>query len=141
MSKQLFPAPKQGIPAHAKLRPFARNGKLRLRYFVTSLTETCDVDFEAICMSMPTMNLLTIRNRNIPYVYQDERYACSDDFVYIFCARESIVFCYFAVTSAPAAIKMAARFFLHGDHLAKVVLSGAPLLRPGQYHRTFLDSG
>ena len=45
-------------------------------------------------MSMPEenpMNLLTIRNRNIPYVFQDERYACSDDFVYIFCARESIV--------------------------------------------------
>ena len=89
-------------------------------------------------MSMPEenpMNLLTIRNRNIPYVFQDERYACSDDFVHFFCARESIV------SSAPAAIKMAARFFLHGDHLAKVVLSGTPLLRPGQYHRTFLDSG
>ena len=45
-------------------------------------------------MSMPgenPMNLLTIRNRNIPYVFQDERYACSDDFVYIFCAGESIV--------------------------------------------------
>ena len=45
-------------------------------------------------MSMPEenpMNLLTIRNRNFPYVFQDERYACSDDFVYIFCARESIV--------------------------------------------------
>ena len=37
------------------------------------------------------MNLLNIRNRNIPYVFQDERFACSDDFVYIFCARESIV--------------------------------------------------
>ena len=37
------------------------------------------------------MNLLTICNRNIPYVFQDERYACSGDFVYIFCARESIV--------------------------------------------------
>ena len=35
---------------------------------------------------------------------------------------------------------MAARFFLHGDHhLAKVVPSGTPLLRPGQYHRTFLE--
>ena len=45
-------------------------------------------------MSMPEenpMDLLTIRNRNIPYVSQDESYACSDDFVYIFCARESIV--------------------------------------------------
>ena len=45
-------------------------------------------------------------------------------------------FCFFAVSSALAAIKMAARFFLHGDHLEKVVLSGTPLLRHGQYHRT-----
>ena len=58
-----------------------------------------------------------------------------------FSVHESLSFCYFAVSSAPAAIKMAARFFLHGDHLAKVALSGTPLLRPGQYHRTFLDSG
>ena len=92
MSKQLFPAPKQGIPAHAKLRPLARNVKQRLRYFVTSLTQTCDVDFEAIplacqCREKNPINLLTIRNRNIPYVFQDERYTCSDDFVYIFCAR------------------------------------------------------
>ena len=36
--------------------------------------------------------------------------------------------------------KMAARFFLHGDHLAIVVLSGTPLLRPVQYDRTFLRS-
>ena len=86
------------------------------------------------------MNLLTIRNRNIPYVFQDERYACSDDFEYIFCMRV-YRFCYFAVSSAPAAIKMAARFFLLGDHLTKVVPSGTPLLRPGQYYRTFLDSG
>ena len=35
---------------------------------------------------------------------------------------------------------MAARFVLHGDHQAKVVLSGTPLLRPVQYHRMFLDS-
>ena len=55
------------------------------------------------------MNSLTIRNRNIPYVFQDERYACSDDFVYIFCARESIVSVFFGASSAPAAIKMAAR--------------------------------
>ena len=33
---------------------------------------------------------------------------------------------------------MAARFFLHGDHLAKVILSGTSLLRPVQYDRTFL---
>ena len=72
------------------------NGKQRLRYFVTSLTQMCDVDFEATafacqCRKKNPMNLLTIRNRNIPYVFEDERYACSDDFVYIFCARESIV--------------------------------------------------
>ena len=36
---------------------------------------------------------------------------------------------------------MAARFFFHGGHLAEVVLPGKPFLRPGQYHRTFLDSG
>ena len=46
ISKQLFPAPKQRIPAHAKLRPLARNGKQRLRFFVTSLTQTCDIVFE-----------------------------------------------------------------------------------------------
>ena len=37
--------------------------------------------------------------------------------------------------------KMAARFFFHGDHLAEEVLPGSPFLRPGQYRRTFLDSG
>ena len=36
-----------GIPDHAKLRPLARNGKQPLRYFVTSLKQTYDVDFEA----------------------------------------------------------------------------------------------
>ena len=86
-----------------------------------------------------SMNLLTIRNRNIPYVFQDEWHTCSAAFVYIFCARESIV-SVILQSLAPAAIKMAARFFFHGD-LAKVVLSGTPLLRRGQYHRTFLDSG
>ena len=35
---------------------------------------------------------------------------------------------------------MAARFFLHGDHLAKVVLSGMPFFRTVQYDRMFLDS-
>ena len=35
---------------------------------------------------------------------------------------------------------MAARFFLHCDHLAKVVLLGTPFLRPVQYDRTFLES-
>ena len=59
----------------------------------------------------------------------------------ILCTFYVYRFCYFAVSSAPAGIKMAARFSLHGDHLAKVGLSGTPLLRPGQYNRTFLDSG
>ena len=35
---------------------------------------------------------------------------------------------------------LVARFFLHCDHLAKVVLSGTPILRPVQYDRMFLDS-
>ena len=48
------------------------------------------------------MNLLTIRNDNIPYVVQNERYSSSGDFVLIFFARESIL-CYFAVSSAPSA--------------------------------------
>ena len=47
-------------------------------------------------------------------------------------------FCIFAVSSVTSAKKMAARFFLHGDHLAKVVLSGTPLFSPVQYDRTFL---
>ena len=58
-----------------------------------------------------------------------------------FSVHESLSFLLFRCFFSPAAIKMAARFFHHGDHLAKVVLSGTPLLRPGQYHRTFLDSG
>ena len=37
------------------------------------------------------MILLTIRNGNIPYVVQNERYASYGDFVLIFFARESIV--------------------------------------------------
>ena len=36
--------------------------------------------------------------------------------------------------------KMAAGVLLLDDHLAKVVLSGTPFLRPLQYDRTFLDS-
>ena len=35
---------------------------------------------------------------------------------------------------------MAARFILHGDHLAKVDLLGTPFLRPVQYDRMFFDS-
>ena len=47
---------------------------------------------------------------------------------------------YFVVPSIETAKKMAAIFFLHDDHLAKVVLSETPFLRPMQYDRTFLDN-
>ena len=87
------------------------------------------------------MNLLTIQNGNIPYVFHNERYPCSDDFVYIFFARESIVSVISPFLQLQRQRKMAAIFFLHGDHLAKVFLSGTPLIRPVQYHRAFLDSG
>ena len=68
------------------------------------------------------MNLLTIRNGNLPYVVQNAWYAFSGVSVLISHRQR----------------KNAARFFLHGDNLAKVVLSGTPLLRPVQYDRTFL---
>ena len=84
------------------------------------------------------MNLLTIRNGNLPYVVQNERYASSGVSVLISFARVSR-FCKFAVSSDTSAKKkMAARFFLHGDPPAKVFLSGTPLLRPVQYDRMFL---
>ena len=86
------------------------------------------------------MNLLTIRNGNIPYVVQNVRYASSGNFVLIFFAREYIVSVNLLFLQLHRQRKMAARFFLHGDHLAKVVLSGTPLLRPVQYDRTFIDS-
>ena len=69
------------------------------------------------------MNLLTILNGNILYVVQNERYASSDDFVLIFFARESIVSVILPFLQLQRQRKMAARFFLHGDHLAKVDLS------------------
>ena len=84
------------------------------------------------------MNLLTIRNGNIPYVVQNERFSSSGDFVLIFFARESIASVNSPFLQLHRHRKTAARF-LHGDHLAKVVLSGTPLLRPMQYDRTFLD--
>ena len=96
-----------------------------------------------MCMSMTErnlMNLLTIRNDIILYVYQNERYACSDDFVYIFFAKESILSVNSLLLQLHWQRKMAAIFFLHGDHLAKVVLSGRLLLRHVQYDRTFIDS-
>ena len=84
------------------------------------------------------LNLLTIRNGNLPYVVQNERYASSGVSVLISYAKV-YHFCKFAVSSVTSAKKkMAARFFLHSDHLAKVVLVGTPLLRPVQYDRTFL---
>ena len=86
------------------------------------------------------MNLLTIRNGNITYFVQNERYAFSGDFVYIFLARVSIISVILPFLQLYRQRKMAARFFLHDDHQAKVVLPGTPLLRPVQYHRTFLDS-
>ena len=96
------------------------------------------------------MNLLTIRNDNLPYVVQNERYASSGFSVLISFARVFIVSVNSPFLQPYRQRKMAARLFLHGDHLAKVVLSGTPLLRlmqydrtfirPVQYDRTFLDS-
>ena len=79
------------------------------------------------------MNLLTIRNGNLPYVVQNERYASSGVSVLISFARVSIV-----SVNSHRQRKIAARFFLYGDHMARVVLSATPLLRPVQYDRTFL---
>ena len=84
------------------------------------------------------MNLLTIRNGNLPYVVQNERYVSSGVSVLFFLARVTIVTVNSPFLQPHRQRKMAARFFLHGDHLAKVVLSGTPLLRPVQYDRTFL---
>ena len=86
------------------------------------------------------VNLLTIRNGNIPYVVQNERYSSSGYFVLIFFARESILSVNSPFLQLHRQRKMAARFILHGDHLAKVVLLGTSLLRPVQCDRTFLDS-
>ena len=86
------------------------------------------------------MNLLTIRNGNPPYVVQYERYASSGVSVLISFARVSIVSVNLPFLQSHRQRKMAASFCLHGDHLAKVVLSGTPLLRPLQYDKTFLDS-
>ena len=93
-----------------------------------------------MCVSMPEgnlVNLLTIRNGNLLYVVQNEKYASSGVSVLISFARVSIVSPFL---QSQRQRKMAARFFLHGDQLSKVVMSGTPLLRPVQYDRTFLDS-
>ena len=86
------------------------------------------------------MNLLTIRNGNISYFGQNDRYASSCDFVYIFFARASIVSVILPFLQLHRQRKMAARVFLHDHNHAKGVPSGTPLLRPVQYHRTFLES-
>ena len=52
----------------------------------------------------------------------------------IFFAKEFVIFLVSPFIQLEWKRKMAARFFFHGDHLAEVVL-------PGQYRRTFLDSG
>ena len=82
-------------------------------------------------------NLLTIQNGNLPYVVQNEWYASSGVSVFIFFARVSIDSVNSPFLHSHRQRKMAAKFFLQGDHLAKVVLSGTPLLRPLQYDRTF----
>ena len=84
------------------------------------------------------MNLLTIRNVSLPDIVQNERYASSGVSVLISFARVSIVSVNSPFLQSHRQRKMAARFFLHGDHLAKVFLLGTPLLRPLQYDRTFL---
>ena len=84
------------------------------------------------------MNLLTIRNGNLPYIVQNERYTSSGVSVLIAFARVSIASVNSPFLQTHRQRTMAARFFLYGDHLAKVVLSGTPLLRPVQYDRTFL---
>ena len=84
------------------------------------------------------MNLLTIRNGNLPYVVRNERYASSGVSVLISFARVSIVSLYSPFLQSHRQRKMASRFFLNDDHLSKVVQSGTPLLRPVQYDRTFL---
>ena len=107
------------------------------------MTNGVDVDPATICMSMTEgniMNLLTIWNGNIPYVVQNEMYASSGNVLLIFLARESIVSVISLLLQLLPQRKMAARFFRHGDHLAKVVLSGTPFLRPVQYDRMFLAS-
>ena len=84
-----------------------------------------------MCMSMTEVNLmhlLTIRNGNLPYVVQNKRYASSGVSVLNSFARVSIVSANSAFLQSHRQRKMAARFFLHADHLAKVVLSRMPLL-------------
>ena len=56
-------------------------------------------------------------------------------------AKEFVIFLVSPFIQLQRKRKMAARIFFHSDHLAEVVLPGRPFLRPGQYHRTFLDSG
>ena len=64
------------------------------------------------------MNLLTIRNCNLPYVVQNKRYAYSGVSVLISFARVSIVSVNSPFLQSHRQRKMAARFFLRGSALA-----------------------
>ena len=86
------------------------------------------------------MNLLTIRNGNIPYFIQNERYSSSGDFVRIVFARESIVSLTSLFLQLNKQRKMANRLFLHDDHRAKVVLSETPFLRLTECIRLVYDT-
>ena len=77
-------------------------------------------------------------NFNLQYVVQNERYASAGVSVLISFARVSIVSVNSPFLQSHRQRKIAARFILHGDQLAKVVLSETPLLRPVQYDRTIL---
>ena len=87
------------------------------------------------------MNWLRIRNANIPCFVLNERQAPSGIFVLIFFAKEFVILLVSPFFQLEWKRKMAARFFFYGDHLAEVILLGTSFLRPGQYHRTFFDSG
>ena len=66
-----------------------------------------------MCMSMTegnVMNLLTMRNGNLPYVVQNERYASSGVSVLISFARVSIVSVNSPFLQSHRQRKMAARF-------------------------------
>ena len=73
-----------------------------------------------MCMSMTEgnlMNLPTIRNGNLPNVVQNERYASSGVSELISFARVSIVSVNSPFLQSHRQRKMAARFFLQGEHL------------------------
>ena len=86
-----------------------------------------------------TLTLITRHVHVYDGIKSHESYASSGVSVLISFARVSIVSVNSPFLQSHRQRKMADRFFLHGDHLAKVVLSGTPLLRPVQYERTFLS--